>query len=35
MRTGSQFAMVRTLEQAGIQFIDADGGGPRVRVRRP
>jgi ribosome-binding protein aMBF1 (putative translation factor) len=35
MQTGSLFAMVRALEQAGIQFIDADeSGGEGVRLRR-
>jgi hypothetical protein len=35
MQTGSLFAMVRALEAAGIQFIDADeGGGEGVRLRR-
>ena len=34
MQTSSLFAMVRALEQAGIQFIDADGGGEGVRLRR-
>ena len=35
MRTGSLFAMVRTLEQAGIVFIDAgEHGGVGVRLRR-
>jgi hypothetical protein len=34
MRTSSLFALVRTLERNGIQFIDADGGGEGVRLRR-
>ena len=35
MQTGSLFAMVRALEAAGIQFIDADeSGGLGVRLRR-
>ena len=35
MQTGSLFALVRALEAAGIQFIDADEtGGEGVRLRR-
>jgi transcriptional regulator with XRE-family HTH domain len=37
MQTTSLFAMVRALEQAGVQFIDADAGsgeGVRLRARR-
>jgi DNA-binding XRE family transcriptional regulator len=35
MQTSSLFAMVRALEAAGIQFIDADDtGGEGVRLRR-
>jgi DNA-binding XRE family transcriptional regulator len=34
MQTSSLFAMVRALEQAGIQFIDADANGAEgVRLR--
>jgi DNA-binding XRE family transcriptional regulator len=34
MQTSSLFAMVRALEQGGIQFIDANsGGGEGVRLR--
>jgi hypothetical protein len=34
MQASSLFALVRTLEQAGIQFIDANsGGGEGVRLR--
>jgi hypothetical protein len=25
----------RALEEAGIEFIDANGGGPGVRLRKP
>ena len=28
-------AIRRTLEQAGVEFIDAEGGGPGVRLRAP
>jgi hypothetical protein len=28
-------AIRRALEQAGIEFIDAEGGGPGVRLREP
>jgi transcriptional regulator with XRE-family HTH domain len=28
-------AIRRALEQAGIEFIDAEGGGPGVRLRTP
>jgi hypothetical protein len=28
-------AIRRALEQAGIEFIDAEGGGPGVRLRVP
>ncbi len=28
-------AMHRVLEPAGVEFIDEDGGGPGVRLRRP
>jgi hypothetical protein len=28
-------AICRALEQAGIEFIDAEGGGPGVRLRAP
>jgi hypothetical protein len=35
MQTGSLFAIVRTLEGAGVQFIDAnEAGGKGVRLRR-
>jgi hypothetical protein len=35
MQTGSLFAMVRALEAAGIQFIDADESGSEgARLRR-
>jgi hypothetical protein len=27
--------LARTLEVAGIEFIDENGGGPRVRLRKP
>ena len=28
-------AIRRTLEEAGVEFIDANGGGPGVRLRQP
>jgi transcriptional regulator with XRE-family HTH domain len=28
-------ALVRALEAAGIEFIDENGGGPGVRLKRP
>ncbi len=28
-------AIKRALEQAGVQFIDENGGGPGVRLRKP
>jgi hypothetical protein len=35
MQTSSLFAIVRTLEGAGVQFIDAnEAGGEGVRLRR-
>ena len=28
-------AIVKALEKAGVQFIDENGGGPGVRLRKP
>jgi hypothetical protein len=33
MTTANDLAVRRALEEAGIEFIDANGGGPGVRLR--
>ena len=34
MTTANDSAVRRTLEAAGVEFIDENGGGPGVRLRR-
>jgi transcriptional regulator with XRE-family HTH domain len=34
MTTANQLAVRRALEAAGVQFIDENGGGPGVRLRK-
>jgi hypothetical protein len=34
MTTANDLAVRRALESAGVEFIDEDGGGPGVRLRR-
>ena len=34
-KTANQLAIRPTLEAAGVEFIDENGGGPGVRFRRP
>jgi hypothetical protein len=34
MTTANDFAVRRALEVAGIEFIDENGGGPGVRLRK-
>ena len=33
MTTANDLAVRRTLEAAGVEFIDENGGGPGVRLR--
>jgi hypothetical protein len=35
LTAANELAIRRTLEAAGIEFIDENGGGPGVRLRRP
>jgi transcriptional regulator with XRE-family HTH domain len=35
MTTVNDLAVRRALEAAGVEFIDENGGGPGVRLRRP
>jgi hypothetical protein len=35
MTTANDLAVRRTLEAAGVEFIDENGGGPGVRLRIP
>ena len=35
MTTANDIAVRRTLEAAGVEFIDENGGGPGVRLRKP
>jgi hypothetical protein len=35
LTTANDQAIRRTLEAAGIEFIDENGGGPGVRLRKP
>jgi transcriptional regulator with XRE-family HTH domain len=35
MTTANDLAVRRALEAAGVEFIDENGGGPGVRLRRP
>jgi hypothetical protein len=34
MTAANDLAIRRTLEAAGVEFIDEDGGGPGVRLRK-
>jgi hypothetical protein len=35
MTVANDLAVRRALESAGVEFIDENGGGPGVRLRRP
>ena len=35
MTTANDLAVRRALEMAGVEFIDENGGGPGVRLRKP
>ena len=35
LTTANELAIRRTLESAGVEFIDENGGGPGVRLRKP
>ena len=35
MTTANDLAVRRALEAAGVEFIDENGGGPGVRLRKP
>lgn len=35
MTAANQIAVRRALEAAGVEFIDANGGGAGVRMRKP
>jgi transcriptional regulator with XRE-family HTH domain len=35
MTAANNFAVRRALEAAGVEFIDENGGGPGVRLRKP
>jgi hypothetical protein len=35
MTAANDAAVRRALEDAGVEFIDENGGGPGVRLRRP
>jgi hypothetical protein len=35
MTVANDLAVRRTLEMAGIEFIDENGGGPGVRLKKP
>ena len=35
MTAANDLAVRRALEAAGVEFIDANGGGPGVRLRKP
>jgi hypothetical protein len=34
LTTANDLAVRRTLEEAGVEFIDENGGGPGVRMRK-
>jgi hypothetical protein len=34
MTTANDLAVRRALEEAGVEFIDENGGGPGVRLRK-
>jgi hypothetical protein len=35
LTAANDLAIRRTLEEAGVEFIDENGGGPGVRLRKP
>jgi transcriptional regulator with XRE-family HTH domain len=35
LTTANELAIRRALENAGVEFIDENGGGPGVRLRKP
>jgi len=35
LTVANELAIRRTLEAAGVEFIDANGGGPGLRLRKP
>jgi hypothetical protein len=35
LTTANDLTVRRTLEAAGVEFIDENGGGPGVRLRKP
>jgi hypothetical protein len=35
LTTANELAIRRALEAAGVEFIDENGGGPGVRLRKP
>jgi hypothetical protein len=35
LTAANELAIRRTLEAAGVEFIDENGGGPGVRLRKP
>ena len=35
MTAANDIAVRRALEDAGVEFIDENGGGPGVRLRKP
>jgi hypothetical protein len=35
LTAANDLAIRRTLEQVGVEFIDENGGGPGVRLRKP
>jgi hypothetical protein len=35
MTAANNLAVRRTLEAAGVEFIEENGGGPGVRLRKP
>jgi hypothetical protein len=35
MTTTNDLSVRRALENAGVEFIDENGGGPGVRLRKP
>jgi ribosome-binding protein aMBF1 (putative translation factor) len=35
LTVANELALRRTLEAAGVEFIDENGGGPGVRLRKP
>jgi len=35
MTAANDLAVRRALEEAGVEFIDENGGGPGVRLRKP